>query len=97
MAANTDPYYYDRADALIELANAQLAGAARAPIEDSFVYALARFNAWSSACGQGSAEQMAAARAQTVAACVERYRQLLEASLEDYIAHYETYMKSGRR
>ncbi|HVJ36366.1 MAG TPA: DUF3144 domain-containing protein [Stenotrophomonas sp.] len=97
MAADTDPHYYDRADALIELANAQLAGAAREPIEDSFMYALARFNAWSSACGEGSAERMAAARAQTVAACVEHYRHLLEASLEDYIAHYDAYMKSARR
>ena len=97
MAADTDPHYYDRADALIELANAQLAGASREPIEDSFVYALARFNAWSSACDRGTGEQMAAAKAQTLAICLERYRRLLEANFDDYIAHYDTYMKSPRR
>lgn len=92
-----DPHFYDRADALIELANAQLAGAARGPVNDSFVYATARFNAWISACGHASAEEMAAAKAETLAAFVEQYRTLLEANLDDYIARFDAYQSAGKR
>jgi len=96
LSADVDPHFYDRADALIELANAQLAGAPRGQVGDSGLYAMARFNAWLSASGHASGTAMAAARAQILDDSVSRYRQMLEANLDDYIAHFEQYMH-GRR
>lgn len=90
--ADVDPHFYDRADALIELANAQLAGAPRAPVGDAFLYAASRFNAWSAACEQGSAQALAGARDQLLEAFVGRYRDMLQAQLDDYIAYYAHYL-----
>lgn len=91
--AEVDPHFYDRADALIELATAQLAGAPRSAVGDSFLYAVTRFNAWAMACGQGSAEEMRAAKAELAAQLVERYRQVLEANLDDYVTHFDQYTR----
>ncbi len=95
--AEADPHFYDRADALIELANAQLAGASRGAVGDSFLYAAARFHAWSSACEQGDAQALAAAKAQLLEAVVAQYRQLLAQHLDDYIAHFGTYLPPQKR
>ncbi len=92
--ADVDAHFYDRADALIELANAQLAGASRAQVGDSLLYAAARFHAWSGACGQGSAADMGKARAQLLEQFVSDYRAMLEANLDDYVAHFDQYMQS---
>lgn len=94
--ADVDAHFYDRADALIELANAQLAGASRAVVGDSFLYAAARFHAWSAACGQGSATEMAEAKAQLLEYFVGHYRAMLEANLDDYVAHFDQYLQ-GRQ
>lgn len=96
MSADVDPHFYDRADALIELANAQLAGAPREQVGDSGLYAMARFTAWLSASGQASGATMAAAKTRILEEGVGRYRQMLEANLDDYIGHFEQYMR-GRR
>jgi len=96
LSADVDPHFYDRADALIELANAQLAGAPRELVGDSGLYAMARFNAWLSASGHASGAAMQAAKAQILEECLGRYRQMLEANLDDYIGHFEQYMR-GRR
>lgn len=92
--ADVDAHFYDRADALIELANAQLAGASRAQVGDSFLYAAARFHAWSGACGQDSAAAMAGAKAQLLEHFIDQYRAMLEANLDDYVLHFDQYMQA---
>ena len=61
MVVDIDKDFYDRADAVIKLANDQLAAVSRGKVSASCMYATARFNAWVSACGHGSAEDLAAA------------------------------------
>ncbi len=94
--SDVDDEFYERADAHIRLSNDQLsAEEGRGKVSASMMYATARFNAWVSACGFSSAEQMAGAREETVAYFVEQYRLMLEENLDDYIANFASYMQAG--
>jgi hypothetical protein len=95
MPKNTDDGFYDRADAHIHLSNDQLAGVdSRGKVSASMLYGTARFNAWLSALGFSSGEQMAAAREETLAYFSEQYRLMLEENLDDYIEHFAKYMQT---
>lgn len=89
MADATDPEFYNRADALIGLANQQLGASSRGQVSASMMYAAARFNAWVSACGFGQAQAMREARQETVDYFVKQYRAMLEENLDDYIAGFD--------
>lgn len=94
MPKNTDDGFYNRADAHIHLSNDQLAGVdSKGKVSASMLYGTARFNAWLSALGFSSGEQMAAAREETLAYFSEQYRLMLEENLDDYIEHFAKYMQ----
>lgn len=82
-----------RADEQIHLANAQLAEVGRGKVSASFMYAVARFNAWVSACGFDSPDEMRASRDEAVEYFVNEYRQMLSQNLDDYIANFEAYLR----
>lgn len=86
--AEVDDQFYDRADAHIHLSNSQLPASTRGKVSASMMYATARFNAWVSACGFASGEQMKAGREETLRYFCEQYRRMLEENLDDYIAHH---------
>ncbi len=93
MPTDADENFYARADQHIHLSNDQLADEpARGKVSASMLYAASRFNAWVSACGFQSGEQMAQAREETLAYFVEQYRLMLEENLDDYIANFDRYM-----
>jgi len=60
------------------------------------MYALARFNAWVSACGFDSADEMRAAREKTIDYFVSEYRKMLEENLDDYTENFDKYMRPDR-
>ncbi|WP_213605432.1 DUF3144 domain-containing protein [Pseudoxanthomonas japonensis] len=93
MTAEVDDNFYNRADAVIHLANEQLGDMSRGKVSASCMYATARFNAWVSACGHGSAEDMAAAKDETLEYFVKQYRGMLEENLDDYIDNFSKYMR----
>jgi hypothetical protein len=95
VASDVDDKFYARADAHIHLSNDQCGEIGRGKVSASMMYATARFNAWISACGFESDQEMSAARAQTVEYFVDQYRKMLEDNLDDYIAHFHKYMKSS--
>jgi len=88
-----DDDFYKRADAHIHLANAQLAEVGRGKVSASFMYAVARFNAWISACGFESADEMRASRDEALEYFVNEYRQMLGQNLDEYIANFESYLR----
>lgn len=91
---NTDEGFYNRADAHIDLANRQLSETeGKGKVSASFMYGVARFNAWVSACGWQSADDMAKAREETLAYFVAEYRKMLEENLDDYIENFDDYMR----
>ncbi len=93
MPKNVDDDFYNRADAHINLSNDQLQVlASRGKVSASMLYAASRFNAWVSACGFESSEQMASSRAETVGYFCEQFRLMLEENLDDYISNFERYM-----
>ena len=97
MPDNTDPKFYERADAHIQLSNDQLAQVdSPGKVSASMMYAITRFNAWVSACGFSSGEQMAAAREETLKYFCEQYRLMLEENIDDYISNFAKYMVDGQ-
>lgn len=93
MSEPIDPQFYDRADAFIHLANEHCGKMGRGKVSASFMYGMSRFNAWVSACGFHSAEEMQEAKAETLEYFVRQYRAMLEENLEDYIENFDEYMK----
>ena len=89
-----DYKFYDRADAHIHLSNDQLADSTAGKVSASMMYGTARFNAWISASGFNSGEEMAAKREETLEYFVTGYRQMLEANLDEYIGNFDSYMKA---
>src|ERR1700754_432904 len=94
MAQEIDDAFYERADAHIHLSNDQLDGeVSPEAVNASMIFATARFNAWMSASGFSSAEEMAEKRAETIEYFVAGYRQMLEGNLDAYIRNFDSYMK----
>jgi len=92
--SDTDEGFFNRADAHIHLSNEQMTEAAtRGKVSASMMYATARFNAWVTACGCKTGEEMAAARADTIDYFMAEYRKMLEENLNDYISHFDNYMQ----
>ena len=92
MSDPVDPHFYERADAVIQLANEQNSGVGSGNVSASLMYATARFNAWLSACGFNDAEEMQNARQETLEYFTRQYRAMLEENLDDYIRNFGTYM-----
>ena len=93
MSTEVDDQFYDRADAIIHLANDQLENIGSGKVSASLMYATARFNAWVSALGFPDGAQMAAERQRTIDYFVAQYRSMLEKNLDDYIRKFPEYMK----
>lgn len=96
MNTDTDEGFYSRADAVIRLANEQLAQTTRGQVSASCLYAASRFNAWVSACGFESSAEMLAAKDETMEYFVEQFRSMLQENLDDYIKDFENYMRPAK-
>ena len=96
MPLDADDDFYNRADAHIHLSNDQLKDTGLGKVSASTMYGLARFNAWVSARGFKSADQRAEAREETIEYFTTQYQKMLEENLDDYIAHFNNYMETGK-
>jgi len=87
--------FYDRADAMIKLANEQISeGVSRGHVCDSFIYGLSRYSAWMSATAWNSSEELANAKEDTIKYFMSQYLKMLDENIEDYIKNYDTYMSN---
>jgi hypothetical protein len=93
VAEPVDPEFYSRADSFIHVANEHCGKTGRGKVSASFMYAVARFNSWVSACGFESASQMTEAKRDTIEYFVKEYRAMLEENLDDYIENFARYME----
>lgn len=93
MADELDKAFFERADAYIDLANTQIPASGRTKVSASFMYGMARFSAWLTACGVGSAEELRAAREESLTYFVAQYRAMLAQNLDDYIRNFDRYMR----
>jgi hypothetical protein len=96
LTTETDEQFYERADAHIYLANEHVEEIGRGRVSASFMYAVARFNAWITACGVNSAAELRGAQDETVEYFVAQYRAMLIENLNDYTDNFEKYMRPAR-
>lgn len=94
MDEDTNTDFIARADAHINLANSHLPNREPGRVTASFMYGSSRFNAWISATGFSSAQEMQAQRDETLDYFVTQYREMLEENLDDYIENFDKYMRS---
>lgn len=95
MESQTDKEFFERADAYIDVANQQATQVNRGKVSASMMFATARFNAWVSASGTESGEDLAAVKQEALDYFLEEYRKMLEENLDEYIEHFDKYMGSG--
>jgi hypothetical protein len=93
MANEVDAEFYNRADAVIHLANSQLANIDKGKVSASCMYGTARFNAWLCATGFDTAEELQDAKAESVEYFVARYREMFEEHYQDYVDNFAKYMQ----
>lgn len=94
MKSEVDKEFFERADAYITVANEQAANVGRGKVSASMMFATARFNAWVSASGTESRDELASVRQEALEYFVNEYRQMLEENLDEYIEHFDNYMKA---
>ena len=93
MSEITDESFYDRADAHINLSNEHLKVVENfGQVSASMMFGTTRFNAWVSARGFKSGEEMAQAREAMLNYFCEQYRMMLEDNLDDHINNFSQYM-----
>jgi hypothetical protein len=95
MTEETDKTFFERADAYITLANEQATNVSRGKVSASMMFATARFNAWVSASGTESGEELASVKEEAIEYFVSEYRKMLEENLGEYVEHFEKYMGPG--
>jgi hypothetical protein len=95
MSSNVDKDFFERAAAYIDVASQQATQANRGKVSASMMFATARFNAWVSASGTESGEDLAAVKQEALDYFLEEYRKMLEENLDEYIEHFDKYMASG--
>lgn len=84
-----DDEFYERADEHINLSNSQVSESiGRGKVSASFMYSVARFNAWISACGWSNSQEMAESKKETIEYFVNEYRKMLEENFDDYIDNF---------
>jgi hypothetical protein len=89
-----DKAFLERSDALVDLANQQIPAAGRLRVGASFSHGTARFNAWLTARGVSSAEELRKVKEEALAYFTAQYRGMLTESLDDYIRNYDRYMRA---
>ncbi len=92
MTEETDKAFFERADAYITLANEQATNVSRGKVSASMMFATARFNAWVSASGTESGEELASVKEEAIEYFVSEYRKMLEENLGEYVEHFDKYM-----
>jgi hypothetical protein len=88
-----DPAFWQRVDAVVNLANDQCNPASPNDVGASAMYAVARFNAFILAKTTGSPENMAIEKERALDYFSGQFRMMLESNLEDFTVNFEKYMK----
>tara|TARA_R110002094_G_scaffold174850_1_gene155518 strand:+ start:793 stop:1116 length:324 start_codon:yes stop_codon:yes gene_type:complete len=86
--------FYARADAHIFLSNEQISPAVKpGEVSASFMYSVARFNAWISARGFNSGVEMQQSKQKMIDYFLAEYRQMREENLDDYSKNFDSHMQ----
>ncbi|CAA6680160.1 MULTISPECIES: DUF3144 domain-containing protein [unclassified Lentimonas] len=93
----TDPEFFSRADAHINLSNSQIqADIGPGKVSASLLYSAARFNAWVTATGYSSGDEMKAQKEEVIDYFATEYIKMLEENLDEYIENFDEHMEVQR-
>jgi hypothetical protein len=87
-----DPAFWQRVDAIVDLANNQINPAHPNDVGASAMYAVARFNAFILAKTTGSPENMKTEKERALEYFTSQFRLMLESNLDDFTVNFEKYM-----
>lgn len=85
--------FQQRADEFIAVANQQVAESSVEDVNTSILYSAARFNAFSVARSVDSADKLQAEKEAAVKYFTDRYRDMVEQNIDEYISRFESYLK----
>lgn len=83
--------FQQRADEFIAVANQQVAESGVDDVNTSVLYSAARFNAFSVARSVETAEILQAEKQAAIEYFTQRYAEMLNQNLEEYIARFDSY------
>lgn len=87
-----DGQFLEATNRMIEIANEMGRQYGDHKMGVAFIYAAARYNAYIAAGSVTSAEELSGKRDKAVEYFTDRFRQLYDGNLMDYIAHFDEYM-----
>ncbi|VAW60552.1 hypothetical protein MNBD_GAMMA11-497 [hydrothermal vent metagenome] len=93
---DADDNFYSRADEHINLSNSQITDEyGKGEVSASFMYSVARYNAYVSACGYSRSDEFVKDKEAIVNYFVGEYKKMLEENLQDYTQNFSKYMGTG--
>lgn len=88
-----DDKFYERADAHISLANGSLkADLHPGLVANSLMFAASRFNAWVTAAGYHTADELASEKEDIVKFFTEQYQMMLAENIDSYVNNFDEYL-----
>ena len=98
MSNNTpDPEFWNRVNALINLANDQCDSADPNAVGASTMYAAARFNAFILARITGSSQNMKLEKERALEYYTDQFRKMMMDNLDDFAENFEKYMEPNTK
>jgi hypothetical protein len=91
-----DKDFWDRADAIIGIANEQSSRVPASEVSASLIYAAARFTSFTVASMSTDIENLKKDKQKAVAYFSKQYRKMLVANIDDYIDNYNEYIEKAR-
>jgi len=92
-----DGNFYKRADVHIQLANSHIDDTCPpADATNSLMFASSRFNAWITAMGFKSAEEMKVEKEEVIDFFTTQYKHMLEENFDNYVENFEQFITGAK-
>ena len=92
-----DKDFFDRADAIINLANSQCDNFAIGKVSSSLLFAAARFNAFIVASSAKDLDQLKKDKAEAISFFKEQYEKVFIENMDEYIKNYDKNIEEQRK
>jgi hypothetical protein len=91
MSENSNKTFQERVDEFVAIANEQAAESSVEDVNTAVLFSAARFNAFSVARSVENAENLQAEKQAAIEYFTQRYAEMLNQNLEEYIARFDSY------
>ncbi|GLQ00498.1 MULTISPECIES: DUF3144 domain-containing protein [Methylophaga] len=91
MSENSSKTFQERVDEFVAIANQQAAESSVEDVNTAVLFSAARFNAFSVARSVENAENLQAEKQAAIEYFTQRYAEMLNQNLEEYIARFDSY------